>query len=105
MTHHDVIAALRSLHDPAKAAFFPKFFKTGPGQYGEGDVFLGITMPQVRSVVKTYNELPLTEARRAFLAPKLAAVLAQFRQIDAIDIMDVEPAPQIPERWNRNERK
>lgn len=53
----------------------------------------------------TLNELPLMAARRAFLAPKLAAVLAQFRQIEAIDITYVEPALQMPERWDSDERE
>jgi 3-methyladenine DNA glycosylase AlkD len=37
-----------------KAHFFPKFFKTGPGGYGEGDIFIGITVPHVRQIVKLY---------------------------------------------------
>lgn len=52
---------LQSLKNPAKAAFFPKFFKTGKGQYGEGDVFLGITVPQIRSVTRKHRDLPLQE--------------------------------------------
>lgn len=52
---------LKKLRDPKKAAFFPRFFKTGPGEYGEGDKFLGITVPQVRSVVKTFRDLPLPQ--------------------------------------------
>ena len=46
---------LEALGNPEKAAFFPKFFKTGKGQYGEGDIFIGITVPNIRSVVKKYS--------------------------------------------------
>lgn len=53
-------AALATFVNPEKQAFFPKFFKAGPGQYGEGDVFLGVTVPNVRAVAKQFAGL--TEA-------------------------------------------
>ncbi len=53
-------AALAAFVNPEKLAFFPKFFKSGPGQYGEGDQFLGVTVPNVRSVAKQFSGL--TEA-------------------------------------------
>ncbi len=54
------IAALATFVNPEKRAFFPKFFKAGPGQYGEGDIFLGVTVPNVRAVAKQFAGL--TEA-------------------------------------------
>ncbi len=56
--------SLRELADPEKAAFFPRFFKTGKGQYGEGDVFIGVTVPQIRTTVKVFQELPLSEVEK-----------------------------------------
>ena len=53
----------------------------------------------------TLSELPLGEERRAVLAPKLAAVLTQFRQIEELERPEVEPAPPMPERWDGNERR
>jgi 3-methyladenine DNA glycosylase AlkD len=53
-------AALATFVNPEKAAHFPKFFKAGPGQYGEGDVFLGVTVPNVREVAGQFAAL--TEA-------------------------------------------
>lgn len=43
---------LRDLENKNKALNLSKFFKTGPGQYGEGDEFLGITVPVIRSLVR-----------------------------------------------------
>ncbi|KQT24361.1 DNA alkylation repair protein [Chryseobacterium sp. Leaf405] len=50
----EIQQALAVLSIPEKAAFFPKFFKTGKGEYGEGDLFLGVTVPDQRSVAKEY---------------------------------------------------
>lgn len=50
---------IRSLANPLKAKNSTWFFKTGPGQYGEGDKFLGLTTPQIRTIVKKYQMLPL----------------------------------------------
>ncbi|MDX2775879.1 DNA alkylation repair protein [Streptomyces caniscabiei] len=57
----DLKAELSQKSSPEKAAFFPRFFKTGPGQYGEGDQFLGITVPDCRSVAKQFKTLPLED--------------------------------------------
>lgn len=47
-----IIKELIALRDPTKASVLMRFFKTGPGEYGEGDVFWGITMPRLRVVAK-----------------------------------------------------
>ncbi len=56
-----LVARLRREADPVRAQFLPSFFKTGPGQYGEGDRFLGLTVPQTRRLAVEYQELPLEE--------------------------------------------
>lgn len=61
MKASDVKNALQSIANPEKALLLQGFFKTDEGQYGEGDLFLGITVPQQRSIAKSFKELPLTE--------------------------------------------
>ena len=52
---------LKDLSDPKRAKKLSSFFKTGKDQYGEGDIFLGIPVPNQRKVAKKYRELPLNE--------------------------------------------
>jgi 3-methyladenine DNA glycosylase AlkD len=59
----DVRKELQSLADPDKAAILQRFFKTGPGQYGEGDIFIGVMVPQSRQVAKKFSQLTLEEVR------------------------------------------
>jgi 3-methyladenine DNA glycosylase AlkD len=52
---------MESLHNEQQRNVLMKFFKTGPGEYGEGDEFLGLKVPQTREVVRHAADLPLTE--------------------------------------------
>lgn len=53
-TIKEIQEALAVLSIPEKAEFFPKYFKTGRGEYGEGDLFLGVKVPDQRSVAKAF---------------------------------------------------
>ncbi|MFO1262201.1 MAG: DNA alkylation repair protein [Rhodoferax sp.] len=66
---HPALHALVALQDPDKAAFFQRFFKCGPGQYGEGDRFLGLSVPQVRGVLAQYRTLPVAECAVLLQSP------------------------------------
>jgi 3-methyladenine DNA glycosylase AlkD len=61
MTSVAVMAALAELSYAEDAAFLQRFFKTGPGHYGEGDVFVGVRVPATRGVAKRFTGLPLEE--------------------------------------------
>ncbi|HEY0674246.1 MAG TPA: DNA alkylation repair protein [Longimicrobiales bacterium] len=69
------LADLRKLADPEDAAFLQRFFKTGPGEYGAGDVFLGIRVPATRRIAKKYHDLPLAEVRKLLRAQEHEARL------------------------------
>jgi 3-methyladenine DNA glycosylase AlkD len=52
---------LRELGDPESAVFLQRFFKTGAGQYGEGDRFLGIRVPDIRRIARESRGIPLDQ--------------------------------------------
>ena len=79
MKSSQVSQALRELANLQIAEHSQRFFKTGPGEYGEGDRFLGIRVPVLRKQARKHRELPLAEARKllksAFHEERLCALL------------------------------
>lgn len=61
-TASQVKKELQAHADPKRARFVAGYFKTGKGEYGEGDVFLGLTVPQTRQIAKAFAGLPLSDA-------------------------------------------
>lgn len=61
MTAEDARTKLKSLASPAAATAATRFFKTGPGEYGEGDTFVGVSVPTLRTVAREFRGLPLAE--------------------------------------------
>jgi len=61
MSATQVVKEIQALSNRGRAHDLQKFFQTAPGQYGEGDIFLGLTVPQVRTVAKEYKAISLDE--------------------------------------------
>ncbi len=61
LTARSVVGALKKHASPTKAKTSARFFKTGPGEYGHGDRFIGVTVPEQRLVARTHRGLPLAE--------------------------------------------
>jgi len=59
-----VAAELKALAKPTRAFELQRFFKTAKGQYGEGDVFLGLTVPEVRKIATKYKKLSFDEIEK-----------------------------------------
>ena len=82
-----ILNRLRELGDSDTAAHSRRFFKTGPGQYGEGDKFLGIRVPTIRKCVKEYRTISLQDTaellKSAFHEVRLLAVLVLVAKYSA----------------------
>ncbi len=66
MRIEDLRKDLKKLANPKKAKRLAGFFKTGEGEYGYGDMFLGITVPQSRVVAQKFKDLPEDEIKQLF---------------------------------------
>lgn len=69
MSANLVIADLQARASKTKAFDLQRFFQTGPGQYGEGDLFIGVVVPDIRKVAATHKELPFTEIAKLVDSP------------------------------------
>ena len=84
-----VRAQLRKLADPRVARGSQRFFKSGPGEYGEGDRFLGIRVPQLRRLVPLFQDAPLATVASLLKSPwheeRLLALLLLARKYERGD--------------------
>ena len=74
-SHETVEKELRRLADSEIADFLARFFKTGPGEYGDGDRFLGIRVPVLRKLAQKYRSLGLSDCRALLASPYHEALL------------------------------
>jgi 3-methyladenine DNA glycosylase AlkD len=63
------LSELKAFTKKGRLSDLARFYKTGPGEYGEGDLFLGGTVPQTRSVAKKHQNLELKELEKLFNSP------------------------------------
>lgn len=92
MDAQTVKQALREAANPERAAFGPRFFKAGPGEYAEGDKFLGVTVPQQRAIAKQFKDLSLAEITELLTSEwheerltALFILVGQYKRGDAAD--------------------
>jgi 3-methyladenine DNA glycosylase AlkD len=80
----DIRSALGKHSDPRQATILQRFFKTGPGQYGEGDIFIGVKVPQTRAVARQFRSAPIDEIlsllKSAVHEERLLALLLMVEQ-------------------------
>lgn len=80
---------LKKYSSKEKAIFFPKFFKTGVGEYGYGDKFIGVTVPNCRSVAKKFCDLNLNNTKNLLASTiheeRLTALLILVEQYKSSD--------------------
>ena len=80
---------LKKYRDKKKAKILQGFFKTGPGEYAQGDIFIGVTVPNLRILAKQYQGLTLNEVLRLLKSKiheerllSLLILILKYRQAD-----------------------
>ncbi|MCR4263164.1 MAG: DNA alkylation repair protein [Candidatus Roizmanbacteria bacterium] len=85
----DLKHQLRMYANPQKAVFSPRFFKSGKGEYGEGDRFIGVTVPHMRTVAKMHRNISLSDVTSLLYSPiheeRLVAVMILVYQFVKAD--------------------
>ncbi len=67
--NRQILSRLEAMADPERAAHAHRYFKSGPGEYGEGDRFLGIRVPELRRLASEFRETPLEEILELLHSP------------------------------------
>lgn len=89
-TAEAVRRALRANADARRARRVARYFKSGPGEYGEGDTFIGVALPAQRTIARRFRDLPLDQADSLLTSPvheerstALLILVDQFRHAES----------------------
>lgn len=92
----DVKAAVDALADPGQAVELQRFFKTGPGEYGEGDVFAGVKVPPLRKIARESRDLQLSQIEKLLASPvhehrtvALVIITERAKRADAAELKEL----------------
>lgn len=103
LTASEICTRLEALGDKGRAQVVQRFFKTAPGQYGAGDVFIGLRVPQIRKLAKEYEDIPLSEVIGLLQSPvHEARLLALFILVRAYAQGDAPLRDQIYNLYLQN---
>ncbi|MGD2029464.1 MAG: DNA alkylation repair protein [Desulfobacterales bacterium] len=83
MTIRDIRIKLQQLGSEEKASILQRFFKTGPGDYGDGDVFIGVKVPELRKLVKEYQDITLDTVKQL-----LSSLIHEERMLALLILID-----------------
>ncbi|MFT4049850.1 MAG: DNA alkylation repair protein [Solirubrobacterales bacterium] len=82
-----------ALADPVQAKELQRFFKTGPGDYGEGDVFVGVKVPPLRKIAKGHRDEPLAQIEKL-----LVSRTHEHRTVALVILTEQAARADLPER-------
>jgi len=88
---------LQKLANKERAKLLARYFKTGKGEYGEGDIFIGLTVPQVREIAKKYKDISRKEVEEL-----LHNKIHEFRLTALIILTDKKITKKIVDLYLRN---
>ncbi len=99
MDHTEVQKTLREIADPEIAKHSTRFFKTDKGEYGEGDQFLGIRVPNVRKIAQKFRQLSLDEIEQLlhsnYHEERLCALIILINKAKKADKEELEKLYQL----------
>lgn len=89
LTARSVLQQLKQHANAEKASYYPRFFKSSPGEYGAGDRFIGVVVPEQRKIARKYEDLPFPELARLLDNKlhecRLTALLILVRQYETAE--------------------